>query len=68
MNPEPGTAWRHRHGQLIRVEFLTNLDDTAQNPKTVVFRSQDDNTLWSRPFSDWHNDFKFVEADRQGVL
>lgn len=69
MNPEPGTVWRHNiSGDLYRVEFLTNLPDVAPYTKTVVFRNQRNDTLWSRAHSDWQRSFTFAETDRQGVL
>lgn len=68
MNPEPGTVWRHRNGNLYRVEFLTNLPDDPKYPKTVVYRNVNNDTLWSRRYDDWHRSFTYAENDRQGVL
>jgi hypothetical protein len=58
--PTEGSLWKHRNGNLYRVECITNLPDEERYPKTVVYRNENNGTLWSRRFDDWHRSFTLV--------
>lgn len=55
-----GQQWKHRNGNEYVVLYITNLFDEKKYPKTVVYMNVNNETLWSRKYSDWHRSFTFV--------
>lgn len=53
-----GQYWRHRNGIRYEVLALANEQAATENreryPVTVVYRNPSNNTIWTRPLSDWH--------------
>lgn len=53
--PVNGSLWRHYNGNSYLVICITNADSEREDyPVTVVYQNIKNNTIWSRPFSRWH--------------
>lgn len=52
------SVWKHRNGINYVVISITNNGSTNENyPLTIVYENAVTGSLWSRPFSTWHNSF-----------
>ena len=61
--PKPTSKWTHENGNLYVVLIVTNEHaiDNDRYPVTVVYRSEPDGKIWSRPLSRWHG--SMIEVD-----
>lgn len=51
------SIWTHRNGNDYSVVMIANLLDTADYPKTIVYRNIKNGTLWARRYDDWYRSF-----------
>ena len=57
-----GSVWRHRNGNLYKIEGFTNCHSTKSDYKpTVVYKDLTGKT-WSRPYTNWHNSFTLIDS------
>lgn len=55
--PELRSTWRHKNGNLYRVEALTNVESDRQTeyPTTIVYSNVENGKWYSRAFTRWHS-------------
>lgn len=59
-DPDPGTRWRHRNGNIYTVLCIANEPDAARYPRTIVYRGEN-GKVWARLASDWHRSMTLIE-------
>jgi hypothetical protein len=55
--PAPLTRWQHRNGNIYIVLLIANLPDDPRYPRTVVYKNENNGTVWARAANDWHRSF-----------
>jgi hypothetical protein len=56
--PEINSRWRHHNGRVYKVLMITNLANLNHNyPPQVVYQSEVNGNLWSRPVDSWEGKF-----------